>query len=387
METINSVWEEVQAYEAKRIWAESEQLYNYLSGKIDCIKGPLKYELCITNRCNQHCLHCSNGSAPKNELFDLKCIDEVLKQEPLWVVLTGGEPLLHPDVFSFISTIKNQGALIRLCTNGVFLTEDVCAHLSELLTRYDVIQISLDASNPQTYKKIRGSDDFEIVLKNIEIARDKMPDVTVDVHCVPNCYNFREIPQIYNIAQRLKADVFSTAPLAYLGRAKQEYQVDVLDLLQTEKELYYLSLDKPTRYIGRLFEICSLFGLVQNARGLGKREQHKLRCDAGLASIYIDCDKKVYPCVYLKTPIFCLGSLEKELPPILARARTYYLEGHSIKGMRCETCNLLGLCQGGCIGVAYAFSGVAKPGFDPRCGQFNKDRNICLEKEGEYEQI
>lgn len=381
MENWDSVWREIQEHERKNEISASDKLYQYLNNRVNYIKGPLKYEVCLTSQCNQHCLHCSNGLINKTSIFNCESMKPILDQEPVMIVLTGGEPLLHPQINSLISMIKKQGAFLKLCTNGIGLTEVVCNDLADRFEKYDIIQISFDAADKETYARIRGSAYFDKLLENIQTVRRKLPEVTIELHCVPNRYNLRQMLQIYTLVKALGANIFSTAPLAYLGRAKREYQADILSLLQLERDLYRYS-DNHTRYIGRLFEICSLYGVLQPPYSQVLAKDNVYRCDAGLSTIYIDCDEEVYPCVYLKEPTFRLGYLKEGLPILIARARARYIHGIAIKDSACGTCDLWGLCHGGCIGVSYAYAGKAKPGLDPRCGQFNKDRKLCLEKEG-----
>ena len=295
----------------------------------------------------------------------------ILDQEPLIAALTGGDPLLHPELGLLISMIKKQGAFLKLCTNGVALTKHVCEYVIFQLGMYDIIQISLDAADKKTYKSIRGADHFETLIHNIYRVRNCLPKVTIELHCVPNKFNIHQIPQIYSLAKELGADAFSTSPLAYLGRAKKEYQADISSLFLLERELYRSS-DVRTPYMGCLFEVCSLYGMLHNLSS-SLFETDVYRCDAGLSTLYVNCDAKVYPCVYLQYPAFRLGNLQEGLSTVIARAHEYYIDGISIKNSPCSTCNLWPICKGGCMGMLYAFQGKARPGLDPRCSQLNTD--------------
>lgn len=380
MEYWDSIYRKIIEYSNNVEHNTIDRLYNYIKNK-GTNKGPLKYEVCLTNNCNQKCIHCSNGIKDKHSSIRMELISSLLEQEPILIILTGGEPFLHPDVFSIIYMIKKRGVFLKICTNGVYLTESVCKKLEVLLDENDIIQISFDAADSDTYTSIRGSEDFNTVMANILNARKILSKVTIDLHCVPNVFNFKQIESVFDLAKALGANTFSASPLAYLGCAKKEYQANVLSLLQLELELYKNS-NAQTSYTGRLFEICSLYGLVNNISSSCEINKKVYHCDAGVSSLYIDCNGAVYPCVYLKAPDFCLGYANEGIDMIIERAKMQYIEGYSIVGTNCENCYLWGHCNGGCIGVAYGTFRVAKPGMDPRCGQFNKDKNICLEKGG-----
>ena len=91
-------------------------------------------------------------------------------------------------------------------------------------------------------------------------------------------------------------------------------------------------------------------------------------------SIYIDCTENIYPCVYLKTSDYCLGTLHDSTQAIVDTSKILFGTRIPIAGSNCDGCYLWPYCNGGCIGIAYSYYGIAKPGFDPRCGRFNKDR-------------
>jgi pyruvate formate lyase activating enzyme len=79
----------------------------------------------FTAGCNLRCPYCHNP-----ELVDLNENTSLLDQNEILtyikdnavlldaVVITGGEPLMHPDVFDFIHKIKNLGLLVKIDTNG-----------------------------------------------------------------------------------------------------------------------------------------------------------------------------------------------------------------------------------------------------------------------------
>lgn len=371
MEYVDYIYKKILDYEYCIQKSNLEKICQYFKNRKDKLKGPLKYEICLTNKCNQNCIHCSNGDQVNLSQIKTENIKHIISCEPICVVLTGGEPLLHPDICSIISMIKAHGIFLKICTNGVLLTEQICKLLEHMLDKDDIIQISFDAADEDTYRCIRGTNDFNLVCNNIHNARKILKNVTFEFHCVPNIYNVNQLTLIFKLAEKMKIDLFSTSPLAYLGRAQKEYQANIRSLLYIELVLHQMS-NTQTRYVGRLFETCSLYGIIKTVPTSFQKESTIYRCDAGIFSIYIDCTEEIYPCVYLKNSLFCLGNCLENIQESIERAKNLFEFGHSINGSKCDNCYLWPYCNGGCIAMAYNMHGKLSPGLDPRCGRFYK---------------
>ena len=84
------------------------------------------------------------------------------------VVLGGfGEPLLHPAFEDALRALSDAGVYgVALRTNGIALTDEAI----EAIIRHhvDVVTVTLDATNPDTYARVHGSDAFDTVVRNIE---------------------------------------------------------------------------------------------------------------------------------------------------------------------------------------------------------------------------
>jgi len=120
----------------------------------------------VTRICNQHCLFCSN---PENDrTLDLAEAEEQIDQLKTagyeGVILTGGEPTMHPRLGEIVTRAHESGLHVRLITNGQ-LTADI-ELLEKLQSRgLDHVHVSLHSarakvqayltSNPDSYPKIR----------------------------------------------------------------------------------------------------------------------------------------------------------------------------------------------------------------------------------------
>jgi radical SAM protein with 4Fe4S-binding SPASM domain len=123
-----------------------------------------------TNCCNLNCIMC-----PRNDMtrpqgymdFDLfkKIIDEVEGKVEFIYLHFFGEPFLHSKIIDFINYAAGKGMTIALSTNATLLNEKLCKDI--LKSKLDLLIISIDSLNPETYDKIRKGGSQEKILNNI----------------------------------------------------------------------------------------------------------------------------------------------------------------------------------------------------------------------------
>ncbi|MCL0050874.1 radical SAM protein [Dehalococcoidia bacterium] len=132
---------------------------------------PAIYFIEPTNACNLGCVMCPNSRLSNNKCFmdfDLfkKIIDEIKYVAKLIRLNYRGEPLFHPNIIEMIQYCKdNTFARISLSTNGTLLDTKLSKKL--ISAGIDEIIFSLDANSPETYYKIKHSEAFDKVVKNI----------------------------------------------------------------------------------------------------------------------------------------------------------------------------------------------------------------------------
>lgn len=113
----------------------------------------------LLRRCNLSCRHCYANSFDKDfpgELTLAQCLENVSavkRAKSPAVILSGGEPLLHPHVFDIAREVKKQGFYLALSSNGILLTDEVAQTLKEIDFNY--VGVSLDGIGA-VHDHIRG---------------------------------------------------------------------------------------------------------------------------------------------------------------------------------------------------------------------------------------
>jgi len=141
---------------------------------------PSQLNVDVSEICNLECIHCPHPQFKKSEHYAARLLGPDLNKKVVDEVASDGggiceyirytsegEPLLHRLVFEMLGYAKkHSGTAITLTTNGVLLDENRCEKL--LATGIDLVDISLDASTPETYAKIRVKGDLNVTRSNVQ---------------------------------------------------------------------------------------------------------------------------------------------------------------------------------------------------------------------------
>lgn len=137
---------------------------------------PIDGTIELTLRCNLRCAHCycSRDSTPKE--MDTQEICRVLNDTAdagcLWLLITGGEPLIRPDFIEIYTHAKNKGMLITLFTNGTLLTPAIADHLKKY--RPFSVEITLYGATRRTYEAVTGvNGSFERCMNGIRFLLER----------------------------------------------------------------------------------------------------------------------------------------------------------------------------------------------------------------------
>ncbi|MGD0964059.1 MAG: radical SAM protein [Candidatus Acidiferrales bacterium] len=115
---------------------------------------PLLVHIIPIRRCNLACTYCNefddfSKPVPTEEMF--RRIDRLGKMGTSIVTISGGEPLLHPDLDAIIARIRTNGMMAGLITNGYLLVADRIERLNR--ARLEYLQISIDNLQPDDVSK------------------------------------------------------------------------------------------------------------------------------------------------------------------------------------------------------------------------------------------
>lgn len=157
----------------------------------------------FTIGCNFRCPFCHNPELVDQRLIkkqpqiDLGAFFKFLKTKKRFldgVCLTGGEPLIQPLVIDFIETIKREGLLVKLDTNG-----SQPEKLEKLFQKKLLDFVAMDIkSSPEKYQQAIGGQfvNLENIFKSIELIQKSNVNYEFRTTAVPGLIDKNEIEKI-----------------------------------------------------------------------------------------------------------------------------------------------------------------------------------------------
>ena len=197
----------------------------------------------VTRQCPLACRHCrasAEHAAYEGEFTTDECyrlLDNVASFSRPTIILTGGEPLLRPDIFDIASHAHRLGLPAVLATCGKPLTFDVAARLKA--AGIHTISISLDGATAEAHDAFRGEKGaFDSALRALDAAR--RAGLAFQINTTVTRLNRAQLPAIRDLAIGLGARVFNPFLLVPTGRGKELVELE-LSAQEYEETLHWLA--------------------------------------------------------------------------------------------------------------------------------------------------
>ncbi|HEX5830592.1 MAG TPA: radical SAM protein [Gemmatimonadaceae bacterium] len=322
----------------------------------------------LTRRCNLACAHCYIAAGPTEsaggELTTVECrriAAEILAVNPAPLfILSGGEPLLRPDLYTIAEFAAARGATVVVGTNGTLLTNDRIRALKDAgVTGVAVSVDSLEAHRHDRFRHGAGA----LAATADALARLRAHRLDFVVQTTAHRGNRTELARLVDWSAEQGAMAFNLYFLVATGRGAR-----LADLAPAEYEVLLAELVvHHRRYLGRMLvrAKCApqfmrhLHGTVPDSPAL----HYATRCPCGVHYCRITPDGALTPCPYIPTAAADLRSMPFDVAwrtaPLFQTLRAGALGG------RCGRCEYRRLC-GGCRARALAVEGDLLAA-DPAC--------------------
>ena len=264
------------------------------------------------NRCNCRCLMC--------DIWKIRQVREITKQdlEPhlsslrtlqvKWIVLSGGEPLMHSDLSGLGELLRHEGMRLTLLTAGLSLERDAAT----VVRVFDDIIVSIDGP-PEIHDQVRGiTGAYRQLQRGIAAVRAQRFEIPIRGRCTVQKQNREDLRNTVlashclqlNSVSFLAADMTSSAfnrPEGWRPERQLEIGLSSNEADDLEREIEVLisefASDIESGFIvekpGKLRDI------VRHFRSrLGQAQPRSPRCNAPWVSAVIEADGAVRPCFF-----------------------------------------------------------------------------------------
>jgi radical SAM protein with 4Fe4S-binding SPASM domain len=312
----------------------------------------------ITRKCLQDCVHCSSvagrnatESISQESFFEL--VDEISSLGGETVQISGGEPLLHENVFEFISYCKKKNLQVELFTCGKTMDGNTGLTLEEVIVnlgvhRPDKIVISIHGSNAETHDSIaRTQGSFNLASS---LAKELVKcNHQVELHFVPMTPNLEELEDLVKHAKQLGVNKVSILRFVPQGRGERykEHLLPSSEEVTTLVEALSHLKKREGDFIGVGSHLDFLF--------IHSSGNEPKKCQAGRDKCLIETNGNVIPCAVFKGRSDYVVDNVKDKPlheiwcsaGIFQRFRDFSYE--MLIGM-CAGCDDVSKCEGRCPG-------------------------------------
>jgi MoaA/NifB/PqqE/SkfB family radical SAM enzyme len=270
--------------------------------------------LYLTERCNSRCVSCDywrHGRADVTAAAIAGLLPELERLGTKLVLISGGEPLVHPQWAEIAATLRAGGLELWLLTSGLSLLK----HAARAAALFPSITVSLDGIDRPMYAAIRGLDAFDHVCGGIRAATDSGAHVGVRVTVQRR--NYRHLATFVELAHRCGASEISflaadVSNRQAFGRSEADDGTpsSQLSLLPQDLPLFAEALESLERDHARDFESGFIAESPSKMRRLwqyfaalcGLARFPPTRCNAPAFSAVLEAGGRVNPCFFIQGP-------------------------------------------------------------------------------------
>ncbi|MEM7221812.1 MAG: heme d1 biosynthesis radical SAM protein NirJ [Pseudomonadota bacterium] len=205
----------------------------------------------LIRRCNLNCKHCYSlstdvdfpGELSTEEIYEV--MDDLKAFGVPVLILSGGEPLLRPDIFEISKRAKTKGFYVGLSTNGTLIDEATSRRVAEI--GYDYVGISLDGIGEvhDTFRRQPGA--YEASLAAIRLC--KAHGVKVGLRFTMTENTVVSLPAMLDLLDQEEIDKFYLSHLVYAGRGNRYREDDAYH--RTTRRAMDLVFERCWDYVAR----------------------------------------------------------------------------------------------------------------------------------------
>ena len=359
----------------------SLDLEKHLVAKANEARQPLTAHFELTPECNLRCEMCfirlshsvvKTQGGTKDLAAWLNLAKQLQDAGTLFILLTGGEPMLHPQFSEIYTALRGMGFVITINTNGTMITEQMCRET--FFEKPRRVNVTLYGTNGNTYESLcHNREAYEHTIRGLRLLRKY--DIDTKLNLSMTSANVSEYDSLMAVADELGIPVVSNS---YMFAGRRDSFCDMKydpSIRLTPSEAARLN-NKYNKYkLGEDYIQYARQSIMQATKGTQTTEGYSLSCRAGRSALWVDWRHHLTPCVMMETPYIDLTTGEARTGDGKTQAETCS-PGNILEAWQwltetcqnlppiedCKGCRLQKICQ-----VCYAAAILEKR----NCGRIN----------------
>lgn len=299
-----------------------------------------------TLRCNVHCRHCGSDckkvsgiqDMPREDFF--RVLDSVARRtnpHEVFVVVTGGEPLMRDDLEECGRGIYERGFPWGMVTNGLWLTPERFGGLMD--AGLHSLTVSLDGLETDHNWMRRHPDSFRMVSQALDMLV-ATPSLVFDVVACVNQRNYQHLPEIrdFLVGKGVKQwRLFSIFPV---GRAAHDPDMQ----LSNEQFRGLLDFIRDCRQSGDIVAAYGCEGFLGNYEG--EVRDHFFACQAGITVGSVMADGAIAACASIRSDFNQGNIYEDDFMDVWEHRYQPHRDRRWMKKDQCAACRFWRYCRG-----------------------------------------
>jgi radical SAM protein with 4Fe4S-binding SPASM domain len=313
----------------------------------------------VTRACALACRHCRAEAIHRRDPRELhgaeveNFLDQVAQAKPKIFVLTGGDPMMRPDLLEIVAGAAQRGLHVAMSPSATprFVKADLCKFRDVGLQR---VSLSIDGASSETHDRFRGvPGTWERTITSVFAAREA--GLQVQINTTFTRQNIGEFDGFVRLLEEIRPELWSVFQLVPTGRGKMGDLLTGEELEELFERLYALSLRVPYGIKTTEGMHYRRVALQQWQRNPREPRPQILPINDGKGFVFVSHTGDIQPSGFL--PITAGNVRQDELLEVYRDSHLFQeLRDPDLLKGKCARCEFRSIC-GGSRARAYAMTG------------------------------